>query len=245
MSTTASTFSVALVTMKNGTVAGHKAGCADLKQTRDHDNEVWTFDASSKNDAWLEYNADFLAECEGEPHCDRHDEAAGECNNAWGIEWASCANHIPALPGQTAAPTVTIKGVEFKGCGCGCGQPVGRKATYRPGHDARHAGQVARAAVESFRAGEGTLLAGIKGLPSDALRVKALVMAQGIIAKGESKKTGQATPVNPAQEMTGAAKVGRWTYPARMTLAGKAQRNTKRDGSGEWVAHTGEGIVWN
>lgn len=30
-------------------------------------------------------------------------------------------------------------------------------------------------------------------------------------------------------------KLGRWEYPARMTGAGKVERNTKRDGSGTWV----------
>lgn len=33
-------------------------------------------------------------------------------------------------------------------------------------------------------------------------------------------------------------KVGRWTYPARMIPGGEIERNTKRDGSGEWVAFT-------
>lgn len=31
-------------------------------------------------------------------------------------------------------------------------------------------------------------------------------------------------------------KVGRWTYPARIFTDGSVERNTKRDGSGEWVA---------
>ena len=30
-------------------------------------------------------------------------------------------------------------------------------------------------------------------------------------------------------------KFGRWTYPARQDHEGNVQRNTKRDGSGEWV----------
>ncbi len=30
-------------------------------------------------------------------------------------------------------------------CGCGCGELVGKNATFRPGHDARHAGNVGRA----------------------------------------------------------------------------------------------------
>lgn len=33
-------------------------------------------------------------------------------------------------------------------------------------------------------------------------------------------------------------KVGRWEYPAKLNNAGLVLRNTKRDGSGEWVRHT-------
>ena len=34
-------------------------------------------------------------------------------------------------------------------------------------------------------------------------------------------------------------KVGRWSYPARTYKDGKVTRNTKRDGSGEWIAYEG------
>ena len=34
--------------------------------------------------------------------------------------------------------------------------------------------------------------------------------------------------------MNGTVKIGRWTYPARKQ-GGEVSRNTKRDGSGEWV----------
>lgn len=46
-------------------------------------------------------------------------------------------------------------------CGCGCGEHVAKGRTFRPGHDARHAGNVGRAlavdpkdktAVEQFKA---------------------------------------------------------------------------------------------
>ena len=35
--------------------------------------------------------------------------------------------------------------------------------------------------------------------------------------------------------MNGTVKVGRWEYPARKLDSGIIERNTKRDGSGEWV----------
>ena len=36
-------------------------------------------------------------------------------------------------------------------------------------------------------------------------------------------------------------KVGRWEYPAKMNNLGLVWRNTKRDGSGEWIRHTEKG----
>lgn len=109
---------------------------------------------------------------------------------------------------------VEINGVEFSGCGCGCGAAVS-KSFYRPGHDAKHAGQVGR---EMVRTGDTDL---VFQLPSQALRAKATLFYQ---------KRSHQTPAAPTE-----IKVGRWTYPARMTRAGKMQRNTKRDGSGSWV----------
>lgn len=54
-------------------------------------------------------------------------------------------------------------------CTCGCGEQIGPKATYRPGHDARHAGAVARAIAADPKQEKTLPLA----LPSPALRAKA------------------------------------------------------------------------
>lgn len=75
--------SIALVNITDGTVHGHKAGCADLTRgkLRRHADEAWTFDVETKADAWFAYNSDFLAE-------------GGE-DNAYTINWAPCAKHVP------------------------------------------------------------------------------------------------------------------------------------------------------
>lgn len=248
MNASTSTHPVALVNMKDGSIHGHKAGCADLKQTRDHEDTPWTMEVESKHIAWLTYNSDFLAECD--EHEDFCNEDRGICSHAWDIHWAPCADHVPS--GEEGAPEVTkpeveVRGTKFRGCACNCGQPVTSRSTYRPGHDARHAGQVARDAVQAFRDGQGAVdsiefYTELQSRP--ALVAKARRMALGIVAKAEGKKAAKTGRSTPAQEMTGEVKVGRWTYPARMTIAGKAQRNTKRDGSGEWVAAT-DHINWN
>lgn len=41
--------------------------------------------------------------------------------------------------------TPEVKAPEFKACACGCKENVPSKRTFRPGHDARHAGNVGRA----------------------------------------------------------------------------------------------------
>ncbi len=51
-------------------------------------------------------------------------------------------------------------------CLCGCGEPTARN--YRPGHDARHVGQLARAVV----AGAADKRAALRALPTEALRAK-------------------------------------------------------------------------
>lgn len=91
-------------------------------------------------------------------------------------------------------------------CLCGCG--VAGKSDYRPGHDARHAGNLARAILS----GEMAVNVATKGL-SDALRAKVL----GQVERGNSKVTagkGKATPKAPkAKRLQGSpawVKVGRW-----------------------------------
>lgn len=72
---------VALVNITDGTVQGHKAGCADLKRgkLRKHAEEAWTLDVESKAQAAAEYNADFDYEVDG----------------WYEIEWAPCAKAVP------------------------------------------------------------------------------------------------------------------------------------------------------
>ena len=105
-------FAVALVNITDGSVQGHKAGCADLKRgnLRQHADDVWTLNVESKAGAWAEYNADFIPEA----------EANGESVESYchPILWSPCAKHVPEgdmadYYGQTAeqaepeAPTMT------------------------------------------------------------------------------------------------------------------------------------------
>lgn len=75
-------------------------------------------------------------------------------------------------------------------CRCGCKSPIGRKSTYKPGHDARHAGDVARALAGTKDPQAGEIM--LASLGSDALRQKATAMADRITAKTDAKIAKQA-----------------------------------------------------
>jgi hypothetical protein len=117
-------YQVVTMNMKDGSVQGHAHGCADLKRGKAKFAEPSQaddfMDVTSKHDAWLDYNADFLPECYDHENCD---EAAGRCANAYEIHWLPCADAVPAFAeeeeapvAEAAAPVVTTR--------------VGRKWTY-------------------------------------------------------------------------------------------------------------------
>lgn len=79
-------YQVTLMNMRDGSVQGHAAGCADLTRKTDkyaeplQATDLW--DVETLADGWFSYNSDFLAE-------------GGE-DNAYDINWMPCTSHIPA-----------------------------------------------------------------------------------------------------------------------------------------------------
>lgn len=71
--------------------------------------------------------------------------------------------------GEETISIVDAPDQPFNTCRCGCKEPIAPKRTYRPGHDARHAGAVARAllANDSDRAASAA-----RAAMSGALRAK-------------------------------------------------------------------------
>lgn len=191
-------------------------------------------------------------------------------------------NQTPA-----AQATTTAKKVTTRHCNCGCGEATSSsKTAYKPGHDARHAGQVARAMAAAKINGDSTYSPALDTLPSPKLRSKAEAMAKRIVeqvatkaSKAARKPTTRsksdaadakaaATLAEKVQAEEAAhaealaaevalrradieaqdeaewaetfpVKIGRWTYPTRQSTTGTQERNTKRDGSGEWIAYEG------
>lgn len=136
-------------------------------------------------------------------------------------------------PKAKAKPrSVAVNADPNRKCRCGCGEPVGAKSTYRPGHDARHAGATAQKMAATDSTSWDSLLG---ALPTPALRAKATAHATRLVAKKRVAKVKAGDRPGPApMRPLDPIKVGRWEYPAR-EYNGKIERNTKRDGSGSWI----------
>lgn len=89
-------YQVVLMNMRDGSVQGHAAGCADLKRGKakfaepQQADEVW--DVEVKEDARESYNADFDEETDG----------------WYDIDWLPCAKHIPAQREEAPAEDMTL-----------------------------------------------------------------------------------------------------------------------------------------
>ena len=73
-------------------------------------------------------------------------------------------------------------------CGCGCGETT--KATFRPGHDARHAGNTGRALAANPK--DKTALADLAAM-TPALRAKAERVRDNAVAKAEATAEADAS----------------------------------------------------
>ncbi|MFJ4225504.1 hypothetical protein [Microbacterium sp. NPDC089695] len=73
------------------------------------------------------------------------------------------------------------------GCNCGCGEAIGRRALYRPGHDAKHVSRLVAELFNTIQDGGKVTPAAItsaaKSLPSAALQAKLRRAAERLIAK--------------------------------------------------------------
>jgi hypothetical protein len=83
----------------------------------------------------------------------------------------------------TTKPATPTKAIEFKHCLCGCGENVPPKSNYRPGHDARHAGALAREWIALGGIDDETL----QTLPTEALRDKAMAIYDRQADKAKAK----------------------------------------------------------
>lgn len=87
---------VTIVNMTDGTVQVHRPGCADIakKFRAGRAEHKFTEVATSKYETWLDYNEDFLNECD--------DWADSDSTNAYDLEWKACCADLvtdgPVIP---------------------------------------------------------------------------------------------------------------------------------------------------
>ena len=82
----------------------------------------------------------------------------------------------------------TVTEIPVNACACGtCHEPVGPKAMYRPGHDARHVSVLLQGLVNEYADGrkvtKALINAEAKNLPTEALRAKFMRAAERLVAK--------------------------------------------------------------
>lgn len=150
-------------------------------------------------------------------------------------------------------------------CACGCGNPTGN--VFAPGHDARMVSLAVKATMATDRylglstdtyndmqakidevASEiherfgGPLSAKYHAAAMNAWEREAAreQRRQERAARKAAKGKGKGPKTDGEFGQHPDVKIGRWTYPARVRLSdGRVERNTKRDGSGEWVEYEG------
>lgn len=126
---------------------------------------------------------------------------------------------------MTTTTTSPKPKAEPKPCKCGCGEQVPGKSFYRPGHDARHAGNVGREIAAHYHEEGYDRRVALDDLPSDALKAKAEGIAEKQIEKIEARLAREAAKANRAGEVNagddgteevehGVVKVGKNEYAA-------------------------------
>ena len=139
-------------------------------------------------------------------------------------------------------------------CECGCNNLTrSPEAKFLPGHDQRLVSRIAQDLAHARISEDYAKVTFIVGeqaqrwpnlsekIENAAWKLEAKLVKQ---AQKRSKQLHAAVEDLDAElETTGelTVKVGRWEYPAKMNNLGLVWRNTKREGSGEWIRHTEKG----
>ena len=132
--------------------------------------------------------------------------------------------------GGSRSPAAKATSSQPHDCLCGCGEVITTRALYRPGHDARHAGQVGREIAANYTTPGFDRRELLAALPTDALKAKAERIAERAVDKnrGEGKKQPEPTCVE------GIVKVGKNERPARRWTGGSVEYLLP--GKSEWKA---------
>ena len=121
-------------------------------------------------------------------------------------------------------PAERTKDEGYHPCYCGCGENVPAKSYYRPGHDARHAGEIGRKVAETH---DESLF---NDLPSERLVIKAKNIAIKALERTKAKEDREAAK-NAPEVVEGTLQVGKKERIGRRFKDGKIEY---MDDAGEW-----------
>lgn len=131
-------------------------------------------------------------------------------------------NHATSIEGESMATTAPpkVKPEANTPCYCGCGELS--KGFYRPGHDARHAGNVGRLVAQNTLAGESDPEQPYNDLPSEKLVAKAKKITESALAKASKsvKKDDRKVEAHSPGAVAGIVKVGKNEYAAQRLADG-------------------------
>lgn len=139
-------------------------------------------------------------------------------------------------------------GLNHHACACKCGFGTHTaKATYIPGHDARHVSNLLAELIAGGDLSNAAVNTIARRLPSIPLQVKLQRAVDNFVLRQEKKRQPRTEWIDLD---TCDYKIGRWTYPVQGKIkpGNKSEildyrRNIQRDGSGEWIKLEGGEMV--
>jgi hypothetical protein len=157
----------------------------------------------------------------------------------WPVLDPQIVKSVQDLQPAAERPTRDKNPANLPECRCGCGEICNRGRNYRPGHDARHAGDIARQIANHDPDGD-TRNVWLNKLPTDALRIKADNMADGLLRKAAAKthatrskmeKQGKSVDeIEKVQFVSGKVKIGRNSFDAEQNMTSGAVSYTNSKG---------------
>lgn len=162
-----------------------------------------------------------------------HDEENREAAEARIDAWLATDPAAPVKAKGGTSRKVPASRSGLTACLCGCKAMVGGKSAYKPGHDARHASQVAKSLVNMDPAKWDDA---VGALPTLALMNKARNQAARLVVKTGNAPKAKAAP-KQAPVQVGTVKIGRWTYEAEK-VDGADSLRYRKNREATWVGTT-------
>lgn len=139
----------------------------------------------------------------------------------------------------------TASSEEVRFCACRCGEHISgagkSKSKFAQGHDQKFVSWMGIRLASAMAEQDQDEIDQIRFVMESYPNLEAKIESKAARTLGmhnpfiEDTVTDKASGRKPKIERLFNVKVGRWTYPAKLNEKGLTVRNTKRDGTGDWV----------